>query len=60
MEADHQEWKRRVLAGEIELAEIDTAPHTLVSNQTPSRKLREMGVDPALAAAATHAGGPSE
>jgi alkanesulfonate monooxygenase SsuD/methylene tetrahydromethanopterin reductase-like flavin-dependent oxidoreductase (luciferase family) len=60
MEPDHQAWKRRVLAGEIELADIDTAPHTLASNQTPSRKLREMGVDPALAAAATHAGGPSE
>ena len=25
-EAEHQEWKRKVLAGEIELEEIDTAP----------------------------------
>jgi alkanesulfonate monooxygenase SsuD/methylene tetrahydromethanopterin reductase-like flavin-dependent oxidoreductase (luciferase family) len=27
MEPEHQEWKRQVLAGEIELEEIDTAPY---------------------------------
>ena len=26
-EPAHQEWKRQVLAGEIELEELDTAPH---------------------------------
>jgi hypothetical protein len=51
-EPEHQEWKRQVLAGEIELEDIDTAPYTIVTNQTPSKKLRELGVDPSLAAAA--------
>jgi hypothetical protein len=27
MEPEHQEWKRQVLAGEIELEEIDTSPY---------------------------------
>lgn len=26
-EPKHQEWKRKVLSGEIELEELDTAPH---------------------------------
>ena len=26
-EPEHQEWKRQVLEGEIELEELDTAPH---------------------------------
>jgi len=26
MEPEHQEWKRKVLAGEIQLEEIDTQP----------------------------------
>ncbi|ETX01136.1 MAG: hypothetical protein ETSY2_37790, partial [Candidatus Entotheonella gemina] len=27
-EPKHQEWKRKVLSGEIELEELDTTPHT--------------------------------
>ena len=38
MEPDHQEWKRRVLAGEIELSEIDTDPYNYRTNQTPASK----------------------
>jgi alkanesulfonate monooxygenase SsuD/methylene tetrahydromethanopterin reductase-like flavin-dependent oxidoreductase (luciferase family) len=34
MEPDHQTWKSSVLAGEIELDEIDTAPFTTVSLQS--------------------------
>jgi alkanesulfonate monooxygenase SsuD/methylene tetrahydromethanopterin reductase-like flavin-dependent oxidoreductase (luciferase family) len=52
MEPDHAEWKRKVLAGEIDLEEIDTAPYTMVSNQTPAAKLREMGITPDRAAVA--------
>lgn len=39
MEPARLEWKAGVLAGEIELAEIDTAAFTMPSNQTPSKKL---------------------
>jgi alkanesulfonate monooxygenase SsuD/methylene tetrahydromethanopterin reductase-like flavin-dependent oxidoreductase (luciferase family) len=39
-EPEHQEWKRAVLAGQIELDEIDTAPYQMVTNQTPSAKAR--------------------
>jgi hypothetical protein len=38
MEGDHQEWKRAVLAGELELAEIDTEPYNMVSPQSPNWK----------------------
>ena len=37
-EPAHQEWKRGVLAGEIELDEIDTTPYNMRSNQTPTKK----------------------
>jgi alkanesulfonate monooxygenase SsuD/methylene tetrahydromethanopterin reductase-like flavin-dependent oxidoreductase (luciferase family) len=39
-EPQHQEWKAGVLAGEIELDEIDTSPYQLVTNQTPAAKVR--------------------
>ncbi len=39
-EPEHQEWKAGVLAGEIELDEIDTSPYQLVTNQTPASKVR--------------------
>lgn len=32
----HQEWKKAVLAGDIELEEIDTDPYTMRTNQTPT------------------------
>jgi len=38
MEPDHQEWKRAVLAGEVELAEIDTEPFKLLSLQAIKQK----------------------
>ncbi|MFQ5698320.1 MAG: LLM class flavin-dependent oxidoreductase [Myxococcota bacterium] len=38
-EDEHQAWKRAVLAGEIELEEIDTAPFDRPTPQTPTRKL---------------------
>ncbi len=38
-EPEHQEWKRKVLAREIELEEIDTQPYNMPTNQTPSSKL---------------------
>ena len=37
-EPAHQAWKRGVLAGEIELEEIDTTPYNMRSNQTPTKK----------------------
>jgi alkanesulfonate monooxygenase SsuD/methylene tetrahydromethanopterin reductase-like flavin-dependent oxidoreductase (luciferase family) len=39
-EPEHLEWKAGVLAGEIDLDEIDTAPYQLVTNQTPASKVR--------------------
>jgi alkanesulfonate monooxygenase SsuD/methylene tetrahydromethanopterin reductase-like flavin-dependent oxidoreductase (luciferase family) len=39
-EDEHQVWKQAVLAGEIELDEIDTTPYNLVTNQTPASKVR--------------------
>jgi alkanesulfonate monooxygenase SsuD/methylene tetrahydromethanopterin reductase-like flavin-dependent oxidoreductase (luciferase family) len=39
-EPQHQEWKAGVLAGEIDLDEIDTTPYQLVTNQTPASKVR--------------------
>jgi alkanesulfonate monooxygenase SsuD/methylene tetrahydromethanopterin reductase-like flavin-dependent oxidoreductase (luciferase family) len=37
---EHEEWKRAVLAGELDLPEIDTAPFQMATNQTPSAKAR--------------------
>jgi len=37
-EPAHQAWKQSVLSGELELAEIDTAPYQMPSNQTPTKK----------------------
>jgi alkanesulfonate monooxygenase SsuD/methylene tetrahydromethanopterin reductase-like flavin-dependent oxidoreductase (luciferase family) len=39
-EDEHQAWKQAVLAGEVELAEIDLAPYQMATNQTPSSKAR--------------------
>ena len=36
-EPQHQEWKQAVLAGEIKLDEIDTAPYNVPTNQTPTK-----------------------
>jgi hypothetical protein len=38
MEPAHQEWKRQVLAGELELSDIDTAPYNMISPQSPQWK----------------------
>jgi hypothetical protein len=38
MEPDHAEWKRRVLSGELDLAEIDTAPYDAVGLQSTKWK----------------------
>ncbi len=46
MEPDHAEWKRKVLAGEVLLDDIDVTPYTLVTNQTPAKQLREQGISP--------------
>lgn len=35
-DAQHQEWKRDVLAGDIELEEFDTEPYNVRTNQTPT------------------------
>ena len=35
-EGEHQEWKRKVLSGQLELPEIDTSPYNVRSNQTPT------------------------
>jgi alkanesulfonate monooxygenase SsuD/methylene tetrahydromethanopterin reductase-like flavin-dependent oxidoreductase (luciferase family) len=51
-EDEHQAWKAQVLAGEIELEEIDTTPYNLVTNQTPASKLKEQGITPEQAAVA--------
>jgi alkanesulfonate monooxygenase SsuD/methylene tetrahydromethanopterin reductase-like flavin-dependent oxidoreductase (luciferase family) len=39
-EDEHEVWKQAVLAGELELAEIDTTPYQMATNQTPSSKAR--------------------
>jgi alkanesulfonate monooxygenase SsuD/methylene tetrahydromethanopterin reductase-like flavin-dependent oxidoreductase (luciferase family) len=41
-EDQHQDWKRKVLEGEIELAEIDTEAYRLITNQTPAAKARDL------------------
>jgi luciferase family oxidoreductase group 1 len=38
-EENHRAWKEKVLAGEIELEEIDTSPYNMRSNQTPTKQL---------------------
>ncbi|MET0145269.1 MAG: LLM class flavin-dependent oxidoreductase [Ilumatobacteraceae bacterium] len=38
MEPEHAEWKRGVLAGEIELPEIDTDPYNVISPRSPKWK----------------------
>jgi len=35
-EPEHQEWKRSVLSGKIELPEVDTAPFSLRSSAKPT------------------------
>jgi alkanesulfonate monooxygenase SsuD/methylene tetrahydromethanopterin reductase-like flavin-dependent oxidoreductase (luciferase family) len=42
---EHEDWKRRVLGGEIELEDIDTEPYDQISNQTPTKKLDERRTD---------------
>jgi alkanesulfonate monooxygenase SsuD/methylene tetrahydromethanopterin reductase-like flavin-dependent oxidoreductase (luciferase family) len=39
-EPEHQEWKQKVLAGEIQLDEIDVDPFNTPTNQTPSSKVK--------------------
>lgn len=39
-EPEHQEWKQKVLAGEIQLEEIDVDPFNTPTNQTPSAKTK--------------------
>ncbi len=46
-----EQWKAEVLAGERLLDDIDTEPYHIVTNQTPSSKLREKGLSPEQAAA---------
>ena len=41
-DGEHQIWKRSVLEGEIELAELDTSPHVRRSLQTPTKKLYDL------------------
>jgi alkanesulfonate monooxygenase SsuD/methylene tetrahydromethanopterin reductase-like flavin-dependent oxidoreductase (luciferase family) len=38
MEPEHDEWKRRVLSGELELEEIDTEPYNFISPASPKWK----------------------
>jgi alkanesulfonate monooxygenase SsuD/methylene tetrahydromethanopterin reductase-like flavin-dependent oxidoreductase (luciferase family) len=38
MEDDHRQWKQAVLAGEVELAEIDTEPFRLLRLQAASKE----------------------
>jgi alkanesulfonate monooxygenase SsuD/methylene tetrahydromethanopterin reductase-like flavin-dependent oxidoreductase (luciferase family) len=51
-EGEHQEWKRGVLSGAIELDEIDTQPYNMPSNQTPTSKLKDMTAEQAAQATA--------
>ena len=37
-EAAHQEWKQAVLTGALDLAEIDTDPHTVIGLQSTKWK----------------------
>ena len=38
LEPEHDEWKRRVLSGELELEEIDTEPYNFISPASPKWK----------------------
>ena len=40
-EPEHQEWKKGVLSGAIELDEIDTDAFNAISNQTPTTKAKQ-------------------
>jgi hypothetical protein len=42
-DAQHQDWKRAVLAGEVTLPDIDTEPYNRPSLQTPTSKRRASG-----------------
>jgi alkanesulfonate monooxygenase SsuD/methylene tetrahydromethanopterin reductase-like flavin-dependent oxidoreductase (luciferase family) len=42
-DAQHQDWKRAVLAGEVTLPDIDTEPYNRPSLQTPTSKQRASG-----------------
>ncbi len=45
-ESKHQDWKQAVLSGDIQLEEIDTAPHTIFSTAAPTdRKGMEAGLN---------------
>jgi alkanesulfonate monooxygenase SsuD/methylene tetrahydromethanopterin reductase-like flavin-dependent oxidoreductase (luciferase family) len=41
-EPQHQDWKRKVLAGEIQLEEVDTAAYNMASTQTPKAVAEQM------------------
>jgi hypothetical protein len=51
MEPEHQEWKAAVLAGDVELAEIDTDPFNTLSMQ--STKWKDASAEAQQAAAMT-------
>jgi lipase chaperone LimK len=44
-EPQHQQWKQAVLAGEIELEEIDLEAHKMRSNQTPTTEQKPRTYD---------------
>ncbi len=50
-EPEHEAWREAVLSGEIELAEIDTAPYDRPSNQAPTTALEGAPLDETSAAA---------
>ncbi|MDG2112972.1 MAG: LLM class flavin-dependent oxidoreductase, partial [Actinomycetota bacterium] len=41
-DAEHQQWKQAVLAGDIELEDIDTDIYQIISNQTPVERREEI------------------
>jgi alkanesulfonate monooxygenase SsuD/methylene tetrahydromethanopterin reductase-like flavin-dependent oxidoreductase (luciferase family) len=55
MEPEHAEWKRKVLAGQLELEEIDTGRYNRPTSQTPASKVREKGLRPDEAVVAERA-----
>jgi alkanesulfonate monooxygenase SsuD/methylene tetrahydromethanopterin reductase-like flavin-dependent oxidoreductase (luciferase family) len=44
-DAEHQAWKRAVLAGEIQLEELDTSGHTVRTVGTPAKKSKNETAD---------------
>ena len=52
-EPEHQEWKRKVLAGEIDLDEIDTQPYNFADEPDAVVEAEGVGPQPAEAAGAT-------